>query len=279
MTHDTYKNLVSTLVTFSLLLLIYIVMNLLKLNKIESARRRRNFRIRSFYVMCVIFIFCMERIWVEGFTHLIAILGLVSAALVVTNKETIMNFIGCLVIIWRELFVEGDLIQIQQYKGYVQSIGVLYFSLSEVSEGLHGDITGRIIRIPNGLVSTNALINFSQTSHLQEQKFTIIISQRSDVEAAIHFVEHIVNKTINDIYREKKEYSVEYLGKRNKNLLTKMNLQAKTSLELKLDKPVGVQLTARYHCFSQDAERIHQIILLNFLSSINQQNQFELSCA
>jgi small-conductance mechanosensitive channel len=221
--------------------------------------------------------FFMERIWVEGFTHLVALLGLVSAALVVTNKETIMNFVGCLVITWRDLFIENDLIQIQNYKGYVKSIGVLYFSLAEVSDGVHGDITGRIIRVPNGLVSNNALINFSQTSHLLEQKFSVIITQDSDVESSIQFVEHLVNEVIARVYSGKKEYSREYLGRRNKNLLAKMNLHAKVSITLKVDKPSGVELTARYHCFSQDAESIQQAIWINFLKLVKKQDAFALS--
>jgi small-conductance mechanosensitive channel len=277
LSHEIYTNLVNTLLAFLVLVITYVVVNFIIVQKLEGGRHKRNFRIRSFYVVCVIFLFLIARIWVEGLTHLLAGLIFVSAALVVANKETIMNFVGCLIITWRELFAENDLIQIQQYKGYVKSMGVLYFSLSEVSEGINGDITGRIIRVPNGLAANNAIINFSQTSHLLEQKFTITITQDSEIESAITFMNKLVNATILEIYKEKKEFTVEYLSRWNKDLAHRMNLEAKVSIQPKLDKPSGVEVITRYYCFSQDAEKIQQKIWLSLLNSVKEQEEFKLS--
>ena len=107
--NNIYSNLVITAIVSIAICFAYVLFYFLLVRKIKNNRQKQKFRIRSFYVACVVFLFFMERIWVEGFTHLLAVLGLVSAGLVVTNKETIMNFVGWLVITWRGLFSEDEL--------------------------------------------------------------------------------------------------------------------------------------------------------------------------
>jgi small-conductance mechanosensitive channel len=75
-----------------------------------------------------VYLLLLARIWVQGFGQLIAVLGLVSAALVVINKDNIINLVGFLIIMWRGLFSENDLIQVQSFRGVVQNVGVLYFA-------------------------------------------------------------------------------------------------------------------------------------------------------
>lgn len=274
--NQIYANIVSTLIVIVVLLLVYALVYFISVREMESQRQRRRFRIRSFYITSMILLFLMARIWVEGFTHLLAILGLVSAALVVTNKETIMNFVGWLIINWRGLFSEDDLIQIQQYKGYVKAIGPLYFTLTEVSSSIIGDVTGRVIRIPNGLVTNNAIINMSQTSHLLEQYITIIFSPTSPVDKTIDLVQKTIDKILHERYKDKKEYSVVYLRKRNKQLADHISLATKISIHPKHDKPSGTELKIRFYCFSLDAEEIQQQIWSSLLNDINSDEEIDL---
>jgi small-conductance mechanosensitive channel len=217
----------------------------------------------------------MERVWVEGFTHLLAVLGLVSAGLVVTNKETIMNFVGWLVITWRGLFSEDDLIQIQQYKGYVKRIGMLYVMLYEVSDS-SGNISGRVIRIPNGLVSNNPIINFSQTTHLFEQSFTLLFSSDNDFMALKEKIKTVVDNVLAETYKGKQEFSVNYLSKHNKQLPSRIRLGAKVTLQSKSENLSTIQLITRYYCFSRDAEKIQETILLALLTVIKNEESIKL---
>lgn len=277
--NEIYGNVVSTIIAMTVITFTYVLLDLMVARKIESQRKKRRFRIRSLYVAIFVFIFLMARIWVEGFTHLIAVLGLVSAALVVTNKETIMNFVGWLIINWRALFAEDDLIQIQQYKGYVKSFGVLYFSLFEVSDRRSGSITGRVIRVPNGLVANNALINFSQTSRLLEQVFKIVVTPESSIEHAIDFISTLVNQVVAEFYQGQKKFSSEYLVKHHKALVGFINLEAKVCIQPKQDKPNGVELVTHYYCFSQDAEQIQQKIWLRLLVALEKEPLINLAYA
>lgn len=262
-----YSNLISTAIIFLVIVLLYVIFNFFIVRKVRDVRQKQKLRVRAFYVGCVIFIVFMERVWVEGFTHLLAVLGLVSAGLVVTNKETIMNFVGWLIITWRGLFSEEDLIQIQQYKGYVKRIGILYVMLYEVTDA-NGDISGRIIRVPNGLVSTNPIINFSQTSNLFEQYVTVLFSSDNDFMALKEKVKALVDAVLTETYKDRQEYSLDYLSKRSRQLPNRVRLTARVSLQPKADNLSTVQMTVRYYCFSRDAEKIQEAILLSLLKSI-----------
>lgn len=275
--HEIYGDLLNTAIALVVVAITYMSVNLITVRKIAGRKQKRRFRIRSFYVACFVLIFLMARIWVEGFTHLLAVLGLVSAALVVTNKETIMNIAGWLIINWRNLFFEDDLIQIQEYKGYVKSFGLLYFSLYEVIDGNNCSITGRVIRIPNGLVANNPLINFSQTSYFLQQTFTIIITEDSDLKYSIRFLSNLVNQIITEFYKEKKEFSSKHLAKHHKNLAARINLKATVHIQPRFEKPAGVELVTRYYCFSCDAKEIQQLIWLALLDKIKTEQQLKLA--
>ena len=119
LSHEILVNLLSTVVAALVIAVVYLLALMLLTSKTEDFKEKKRRRVRLLYVMAIFFIFMLAQIWVEGFTQLLAILGLVSAALVITNKELIMNFSGWLIIFWRGLFTEDDLIEIQQYKGYV----------------------------------------------------------------------------------------------------------------------------------------------------------------
>ncbi len=265
--NEIYRNIVRTTIVFVALSLIYFICRLLFVKKINSQSHRNRVKSRLFYGACFIFLFLMARIWVEGFTHLLAVLGLVSAGLVVTNKESIMNLVGWLVINWRDLFSEDDLIEILHYKGYVKSFGILYFSIYEVSDESQQHITGRVIRIPNGLVANNALINFSQTSNLLEQKLKIIISLESDVEQSIQTLTSVVDDVLAAFYHEKRQFSMDYLRRKHKGLAARITLSTSVNLQLTYDKSAGIELTASYYCFSGDSNQIQQKIWQKILQA------------
>lgn len=270
-------HMVDTLIALLIIVLAYSFIHFFFIRKIDGSRRKRSAKIRAFYIACLIFLFVITRIWIEGFTHLLAVLGLVSAALVVTNKETIMNVVGWLIITWRGLFSEDDLIQVQQYKGYVKSIGILYITLFEVSEGFNGNISGRVIRVPNGLVSTNALINFSQASQLFEQRFSLVITQESCIDDAINFVRDKVNEVVADFYKGNKEFSLDYFAKYSKQLAKHLNLETKIVIRAKLDKPTGIELNVSYYCLSPDADKLQHKIWMELLESIKQEENITVS--
>jgi small-conductance mechanosensitive channel len=256
---NIFVDLLTTLIAAVIITLLYFVTAAILTKKIEEPKDQRRRKVRLFYVMAVFFIFVLARIWVEGFTQLLAVLGLVSAALVITNKEIIMNFSGWLIIIWRGLFSEDDLIEIQQYKGYVRSIRVLYFSLLEVDKEAHNVITGRMIRIPNGLVINNPVVNFSP-AHLLEQHFSAIFDKSTDMEAAKAHVKTAVETALQSFYKDKKEYTSHFLQKRSKKIASLIDLNPVIAMKPRYGIPSGIEVCVRYYCYASDQEAVDHAI-------------------
>ncbi len=144
-----------------LFLAVYAIACLLLSQKIEDPKRYNQTRIRMRYLLITLFLVCFVKIWVNGFIQIVAFIGFISAAITITQKDNLMNIIGWLIINWRELFHEGDYIKIANNIGIVKTIGVMYFTLQETNIDFPHHNTGRVIKIPNGLVARNPVLNYS----------------------------------------------------------------------------------------------------------------------
>lgn len=130
--------------------------------KIKSKKTRTQYITRSKYFFLIAFMAFFVTIWAEGFLQILALFGFLSAAFTLTQRENLMNVVGWLIINWRGLFSEEDHIRISNFCGSVRSIGVLYFTLVESHPDFPETKTGRIIKVPNGMVSRNPVMNLSQ---------------------------------------------------------------------------------------------------------------------
>lgn len=275
--NNFYANLMNTMISLVVIAIIYLMVNFFYIRRIVHLRNRQKVRIRAFYVASIIFLFLMARVWVDGFMHLLAVLGLVSAGLVVTNKETIMNFVGWLVITWRGVFAEDDLIQIQQYKGYVKTLGVLYFTLQEVSEGTESRLSGRVIRVPNGLTANNPIINYSQTAHLSEQRITLAVSRECDLEKAMARLRELVEAVLNDVYQGKQTFSTAFLYRFDKALKGRFQLSPDVLIDGVGQKTKSVNLIIKYYCYLRDSQSIQNRILIKINEELKKEGVLKLS--
>jgi small-conductance mechanosensitive channel len=89
---------------------------------------------------------------------------LLALSLMVALQKYASSFVGYFVLRFSRLFDVGDRIRIGELKGDVTHIGFLHFLLDEVGEGekFGGELTGRILHIPNHTVLDLPVLNFSQ---------------------------------------------------------------------------------------------------------------------
>lgn len=272
-----YTNLFHTLAALVLLFVSYFLLVLFLRKKHENNKNRRRFRTRVFYVFSFIFIIILARIWIMGFTHLLAVLGLVSAALVVTNKETVMNLTGWLIILWRDLFTEDDYIEIQQHKGYVRKIGLLYFTLSEMSSVTDNHVSGRMVKIPNGLVINNVVTNHSHKSYLFKVHMTAIFAPQSDVTQAKKIVISTVASVLDHYCKDHPEYTEEYILRKHRGLKDLTYLKPSVLLKAKFDKPSGIQIQVSYFCYAKDQELLEKLIWEKLFQKLKNNPKLKLS--
>lgn len=258
--NDFDTSIVKALVAVFFIVLIDVIFEIILRHKIKEKRKSIKARVRLRYVLAFCLIFFLAKIWVEGFGYLLTVIGVIAAALTITQKEYLMNIFGWLIIMWRDLFVEGEYIEIGKYSGFVRHIGPLYFILDEASEVDNSDRTGKIVRIPNSFVAANAIYSYSTEKVLVEGKVIVTFSFNSSLTKIRHLTTKI-SKEVDALLTEKYENA----SQKEKNYLKRIqeddSLKVKTFLKFNQDKPLGVQLRIRYYALRKDLKEIENKVM------------------
>ncbi len=204
--------------------------------KSKELETKTKYKKRFLYASGIILTYFIGKIWMEGFIHLFAFLGIVSAALTITQKETLMNLMGWLIIMWRDHFSEGDRIEIANYKGYVHSIGVFYFTMSDEYTHHRQTPHGKTFRIPNGLVITSPITNHMRKVHSIEFKMTFLITPDSSLDEAMTLMKNIMEQVLASVYLKKED-------KDKKSLIFN---EASVYVKPKFEEPSGIEVNLCY---------------------------------
>lgn len=250
----------NTMISFVFVAVCFLVLYYFFRNKADTKKHQHIVRKRFIYMMLVIDLLIMTKIWIDGFSHIITVLSLMAAGLVVANKESVMNLIGGLIIHWRELFVEGDLIQIQNFSGRVFSIGMMYFRIYETVSIDQKQATGRTIKIPNSLVITAPVVNFSPDSNLY--LYRILIKANEDIESHLNAVEKIITTILNENYADNPCYQNTYLKSHNRDLSSLVDLKPLIYLVPPVEHDDVLQIAAQFYCFPRDYHSILRVFWL-----------------
>jgi small-conductance mechanosensitive channel len=241
---DFTKNTLITLILLVGVWLIYFVLRLIIGKRCRNIKKRYTWQTRVFYTFLFISIFLFGRIWFGGIQDLMTFLGIIAAALTITQKESLMNLFGCALIYWRELFHTGDRIQIGTFYGEVTSIRTFNFQMLECDPNASGDqTTGKIIKVPNGLVITAPVINFSEMMPFVWHEFAVIVTTDSDFEAVRKFVVEQLDHRVKHYYMESKHYLKKYV--RN-NFISEQTLKTQSFIKIRTGDPGGIEITVRY---------------------------------
>lgn len=268
-------NIAKAGMVIAFLLALDFALEMLLIQKIKDRKKSLKLRVLLRYILVFVFLFSMAKIWVEGFGYLLTFTGIIAAALTITQKEYLMSLVGWLIIMWRDLFAEGDYIEIGKHCGYVNCIGPLYFSLDEVSY-LWGDKTGRIIKIPNSLTAIQPVVNFSTESAFIEGKVQVIFSVDSSVEKIKNLcasLEKEIERMLSSLYGN-------WTSKQQKqfNKLSNFSFHKPQSiLRIHQEKPVGIQLQLRYLSLRQDQKIIEDNIFAIIMETVQKDEHLEIS--
>jgi len=153
--------------------------------RVEDPRGRFVYRRTANYLVVVVGLLLVGRVWFRGFSSLATFLGLASAGIAIALREIIANVAGWFYIILRRPFTLGDRVELGGVRGDVVDIRVLGFSLLEVGNWVAADqSTGRIVHVPNGKVFSEHVANYtSGTLHIWEE-VPVLVTFESDWKAA-----------------------------------------------------------------------------------------------
>lgn len=234
----------------------------------RTAKDRGRLRSRIAYVAVCLLAVVLVQIWVQGFTHVLTMLSLVAAGLVVSNKETIMNLVGWLIINWRGIFTEGDNIRIGEYVGLVHGIRPLYFELYE-TDGLDSlQATGRLIKIPNAQVITSIVKSSATDKNIRlfTMSLTLNLAQY-DVEQSLKLLQTTITTIVDAQYARKRLFSKQALAKQNRALGRLMTLAPEVIIATTQNDLSKLAIDVRYYAYASDRQAIEQAFWLGLAKS------------
>jgi small conductance mechanosensitive channel len=158
------------------------------------------------YTVLIIFIINLIGTKTVSIAAIIAAAGL---AIGLAVKDNLANFAGGVMLLFNRPFNAGDLIEAQNLKGTVQTIGILYTQLVTFDS--------RRVYIPNGPLSTGNIINYSSEPS-RRLEFVIGVDYGTNVDEVKGILTEIMDnhpKILKDpapvvILREMKDSSVEF---------------------------------------------------------------------
>ncbi len=260
---ETQLTAVQSIFIVCALWLLRVLILKLTVRQIRDSHTRYIWRQILYYSTIILSIILLSRLWFSGVQSLLTFLGIVSAAIIIVLKEPIQNLFASVIIIWRELFSLGDRIEVGEHAGDVIDMGIFYFSLMEIGKWVDADqSTGRILKIPNGIVITHAVANYSRGLQHIWHEIPILITEESDW------------KTAKDLLQKIAEQHTETLNKAQRKALRRTTEEYIISPTLTPTVYTsltdhGILLTVRYLCEPRHRRNIEAVIYEHILEKFS----------
>ena len=210
---------------------------------IENVRSRYIWRKIFTYLITFFVLLFIVNLFFTGIQQLTTYLGLLSAGIAIALRDIISNFAGWVFVIWARPYSVSDRIQIGEFAGDVIDIGVFHTALMEIGNWVDADqSTGRVIKIPNGLVFTKSLANYSSGFQYIWNEIPVLVTFESNWEKAKDILMKIAQKHTEHL-SEKAEKRVKEASKNLMIVFSKLTPTVYTSV-----KDSGILLTIRYLC-------------------------------
>jgi len=188
-----FNSLVILVITYAIF---EIILGELIARRIKNARSRYSFRKIMGIIFLLIFAALVIRIWVQNPQALLVSYGVLAAGAAVALQDVFKSFAGGLLIIINGLYNVGDRIEINEKVGDVIDIGILYTTVFEIRGWVRGDQpTGRITKIPNKVVLTENINNYTRDHTFIWDEITIPLTYDSDWKRAVEAITKIAQKT------------------------------------------------------------------------------------
>jgi small-conductance mechanosensitive channel len=149
----------------------------------------------SAYVVGILALLLIAKVWVQGVTGFATYLGLVSAGLAIALQDPLVNLVGWVFILVRRPFKVGDRIQVGAHAGDVVDIRLFRFIMLEIGNWVRADqSTGRVLHIPNGWVFKNSVANYDEAFGYIWNELEVVVTFESNWRRA----KDVLQTTVND---------------------------------------------------------------------------------
>jgi len=151
----------------------------------EDVQVRYHWQKMTIYLAFTLGFILVGRVWFLGIHSLATFLGLAAAGVAIALQDLVKSLAGWAFVLWRRPFAVGDRIQVGSYSGDVIDVRIFKFTLLEIGNWVDADqSTGRVIHLPNSLVLSEAIANYSKGFEFIWNEIPVLVTFESDWEKA-----------------------------------------------------------------------------------------------
>lgn len=217
--------------------------------RFKSATQR--YRVRKIggwaLTFAVLVYLCVVWVSEEAGDALLKALGILGAGLIIALREPLLNLGGALYIFLRGPFHVRDRIQVGDgLKGDVVDVRLFMFSVLEIGNWVDAEqSTGRIVHVPNHLVFTTPIANYTQGFQYIWHEVPVTITFESDWELA--------HRLLSELATQHSRTDVEEAKRQVEDTSTRFMVYYRrfTPIVWVRVSEFGVTLTLRYLCESR----------------------------
>ncbi len=267
-----HENLLNTLIILLTFIVLRSIIFILVHRQIKEIKRQYHWRKAVSYLLSLITLFLIGRIWFQGFQSVITFLGIFSAGLAIALQDMLVNIAAWFFILWRRPFEVGDRIEINHQKGDVIDRRLFMFTVLEIGNWVNAEqSTGRIIHFPNGIIFKNSLANYSKGFTYIWNEIPVMITFESDWEKAKQILVQIANTKVERL-SAKAEKSIQKAARRF--MIYYHNL---TPIVYTTVADSGVVLTIRYLCEPKTRRNSEEILWEEILRQFKQHKDIDFA--
>lgn len=180
-------------------------------------------------------------LWLPNLSSLATVIGLLSAGIAIALRDPLTDLGGWLFIVSRRPFHVGDRIEIAGQTGDVIDIRMFQFSMLEVRGWIESDqSTGRIIHVPNKMVFSDTLANYTEEFPYIWHEIPVYITLDSNWKRAKTLLAQILENRAGAIVEEARAH-IDTISERYLILYTTLTPTLYTRVH-----PHAIRLTMRY---------------------------------
>jgi small-conductance mechanosensitive channel len=206
---------------------------------------------------------------------------IITFGLALALQKYTASFLAYFAITFSGIYGIGDRIRIANVKGDVRRVGLLHTTLEEVGEDekLGGELTGRLLHVPNMLVLDQPLLNYSKdysvhsgaiSSDYMFDEVRIPLTTDSNVEKA--------SKLLEGILKSQDEVYVREAGRVFQNGYPQFLNEATNSPRVLIHiEPEHVWIKGKFVAPLRGRNDLRSWILLQFLKEVNTHSDIKLA--
>ncbi|MBI2176603.1 mechanosensitive ion channel family protein [Candidatus Woesearchaeota archaeon] len=194
------------------------------------------------YVVLIILILVAMLLLYGVIGPAITSIGLLAAGLTLALQRPILNIVGWFLIVAKRPFRIGDRVDIGNVGGYVHDIALMHTHISLIEKD---EQTGRMAYVPNEMVLTHPIVNYTKGSALVWNELKVRVPPQANLRKV-----------------EKKllECAEEVIGKEMKAASKKWNAEVKPEVRARIEYLASnapyVELALRYLCNVKELQSV-----------------------